>query len=632
MCGIVGFQTVKKFDHKNVLHDMMNSIKHRGPDEQGVYFNTEKKYKTYLGHNRLSIIDIDNGHQPMVSEDEKYVVVFNGEIYNYLELRQKLIHEGYPCKSYSDTEVLLRLYIIYKEKCVDYLNGMFSFSIYDKQEDILFLCRDNFGIKPLYYYEGTDSFVFASEIKSILNYPTYEAKVNTLGLQQYLSFQLIIDDNTMFDDIKKLEPAHYIIVKDGRIVEKKEYWKLDYSSEEPKTKEYYAEELLLLLENSVNIQTRSDVPVGSYLSGGIDSSLITTLLSKNYSNNVETFTGSFEEEGFSEALYAKEVSQATGSKYNEIIITKDDFINNIQDIVYHMDEPAAGIGVFAQYMVSQFAAKKVKVVLGGQGGDELFNGYTRYYVAYLEECLKGSILETQDSEQHIVNLKSIITNLPMLKQYVPMLKKQFQNGLFDSMDQRYFNLIKRFDKNEGFFQKDLISDQNSEEIYSIYSNLFNRENIKNKSYINKMTHFDLKTLLPALLHVEDRVSMAFSLESRVPILDKRIAELAARIPPSIKFEDGRLKNMLIGISKNILPEKVVQRKDKMGFPVPFNTWLNDDKFRDFVLDILLSTSARERGIFNSDQIENLIYKEKTFSRNIWGALNIELWHNKFIDK
>lgn len=625
MCGIVGFYSKRK-DKKGILLKQLDILNHRGPDDQGFYIDNN----VALGHTRLAIIDIENAKQPMTSSDGRYTIIFNGEIYNYLELRQHLIQQGVSFKTHSDTEVLLNIYILYGEDSLNKLNGMFAFAIYDTKENTLFLARDHFGIKPLYYTVVNGEFIFSSEIKAILAHPSVKKDVDWISVNEYLTFQLMLKKHTLFKNIFQLEPATYLIVKDGKIKKKQKFWDLHYKIDETKNEEEFAEELLLLIENSINLQTRSDVPVGAYLSGGIDSSTVAILASKNIFGDFHTFSGGFKDSKlYNETEYARIVSNTIQSKHHEIFPTSKDFEKEFKKIIYHMDYPEAGPGVFSQYMVSKLAKTKVKVVLSGQGGDEIFGGYIRYVVAYLEQTLKGAIFEMQEEGKHVVTLQSIIPNLPQLKQYIPMLKEQFKEGLFDPMDERYYRIINRSHKLNEIYNKDFLKCRNEQQLLEKFKQVFNHP--ETKSYFNKMTYFDLKTFLPALLHVEDRMSMAVSLESRVPLLDRRIVELAATIPPSMKFAGGKTKAMLIKAVKNILPKEIVERKDKMGFPTPINEWMAND-LKEFVLDILTSQRAKDRGLLNTSAIEKQINESGKFSRDLWGALNLEMWFRIYIDE
>ena len=624
MCGIAGFYS-KRSGKQNIINRQLKTLHHRGPDDNDTYINSNIAF----GHSRLAIIDINQAKQPMQSHDNRYILIFNGEIYNYLELRQHLVSIGAQFKTYSDTEVLLNMYIYYGKECVSKLNGMFAFSIYDTEKNSLFLARDHFGIKPLYYTYQDHDFIFASEIKAILKYPGIKAESDMQSINEYLTFQVMLKKHTLFKNIHSLEPATYMIIQNGKIKEKKKFWEFDYRIDESKTEEQYASELLHLLENTMNIQTRSDVPIGAYLSGGIDSSLVSTLSAKNYFGDFHTFSGGFKDSiDFDETRYAKIVHKSIKSIHHEIFPTSQDFADNFEKIIYHMDYPEAGPGVFSQYMVAQLASEHVKVVLGGQGGDEIFGGYTRYAIAYLEQALKGAIFETSEEGKHLVTLQSIIPNMAQLKNYVPLLKEQFKDGLFDPMDERYYRMMNRSHKLNEIYKDDFLQTFEQGQLLDKFKQVFNHPDTK--SYFNKMTHFDLKTLLPALLHVEDRMSMAVSIESRVPILDHRIIELASKMPPAMKFSGGKTKAMLIKSVKNILPQEIIDRKDKMGFPTPINNWLAGD-LKEYALDILTSQQAKNRGYLNTSAIEKQISESGKFSRDLWGALNLEMWHRKFID-
>ncbi len=624
MCGIVGFYS-KISDKEHIINEQLKTLYHRGPDDQNIYIDNNIAF----GHSRLAIIDIAHAKQPMASDNKRFVLIFNGEIYNYLELRQHLVSKGVNFKTYSDTEVLLNMYVHYGKDCVSKLNGMFAFAIYDKQEGTLFLARDHFGIKPLYFTYKDDAFIFASEVKAILKYPGIQAEADMQSVNEYLTFQVMLKKHTLFKNIHSLEPATYMIVQNGHIKEKKKYWEFDYNIDDTKSEEQYTSELLHLLEHTLNIQTRSDVPIGAYLSGGIDSSLISTLASQNYFGDFHTFSGAFKDAPeFDETYYAKIVHKSIKSIHHEIFPTSQDFTDSFEKIIYHMDYPEAGPGVFSQYMVSKLASEHVKVVLGGQGGDEIFGGYTRYAVAYLEQALKGAIFETSEEGKHLVTLQSIIPNMAQLKNYVPLLKEQFKDGLFDPMDERYYRMMNRSHKLNEIYKNEFLSTFEQGELLDKFKQVFNHPDTK--SYFNKMTHFDLKTLLPALLHVEDRMSMAVSIESRVPILDYRIIELASKMPPAMKFAGGKTKAMLIRSVKNILPQEIINRKDKMGFPTPINNWLAGD-LKEYALDILTSQKAKNRGYLDIKNIEKEITQSGKFSRDLWGALNLEMWHRKFID-
>ena len=395
--------------------------------------------------------------------------------------------------------------------------------------------------------------------------------------------------------------------------------------------EYFNDQLHDLLLDSMRLQVRSDVPLGTYLSGGLDSSIVSSFCAQHLGKKIKTFTGRFAEgELYDESSYAKLVADSIGAEYNETLLNARDFVNALPNLIYMLDEPVAGPGVFPQYCVSKYAATQVKVILGGQGGDEIFGGYARYIIAYLEQALKGAIFETCEEGKHIVTLENIIPNLPILKQYFPLMQYFFSDGLFEPMDKRYYRLINRTPGVSRIFSSDMLNGFNQENLFADFQAVFNHP--ETHSYINKMLHFDSKTLLPALLQVEDRVSMAVSLESRVPLLDYRIVELANQMPLAIKFQGGQAKYMLKQVAKNYVPEKVLKRKDKMGFPVPLKEWLYAGPVRDFVMDTLMSRACQERGLFNCTELQKTIDKHAIFERQIWGALCLELWYTTFIDK
>lgn len=626
MCGISGILNLKSNSSidLNSLKPMNDTLNHRGPDDEGYYF--EKNIG--LAHKRLSIIDLSNrSKQPMEDITQKYVIVFNGEIYNYLEIRSKLQKKGYLFKSNSDTEVILNAYREYDEKCLNELNGMFSFVIWDKNKKKLFCARDRFGIKPFYWMLHEDKFIFASEIKALLKYPNYPKKVDYKGLNEYLTLQFCLQDKTLFKNINQLMPGTSLSIYNKKLIFNT-YWTFERELNLKKRSSDFEKELFYFIKDSIKLQLRSDVNLGSHLSGGLDSSIISLIASQEIKQKLMTFSGAFNEgKEFDETFYAKLVSKKGETIHNTIYPNEFDFVDSIKKIIWHLDYPTAGPGVFPQFYLSKLASQNVKVVLGGQGGDELFGGYTRYLIGYLEEVIKGSIFETLEDKKHIVTLNSIIPNLNQIKSYVPMLKSFWSDGLFDDQNKRYFKLISKNHTKNNTLSDDLKFEINKDNIFERFDNIFNGSSYS--SYINKMTIFDVKTLLPSLLHVEDRVSMANSLESRVPLLDHRIFDLAFTMPPSLKFSGGRTKFMLKKTFKDLLPDKVLNRKHKMGFPVPLNKWYKKGPVRNFVFDMINSKNFRERGLFDSKKIKNQLDTEQNFSREIWGVICIEIWFNEF---
>jgi asparagine synthase (glutamine-hydrolysing) len=605
---------------------MMSALAHRGPDGEGAYVDGA----VALGHKRLAIIDLESGKQPMTNEDESLWIVFNGEIYNYLELRRDLLRD-HTFRTHSDTEVILHLYEELGERCLERLNGMYAFAIWDKRQQRLFAARDRIGIKPFYWTLNKDVLAFASEPKALIAAGVVQPAPDPQGLEEYLTFQFCLGERTLFRNIWRLEPGHYLTFRPFRDAEPSivRYWDFKYEIDFHHTEEYFAEQLLLLLQDSVRIQLRSDVPVGAHLSGGVDSSTVVSLAAPAYGSRFHTFTGAFREgPQYDETAYARTVAGHVNSEHHEIWPTAQDFSDVMPRLIYMMDEPAAGPGVFPQYFVSKLAREHVKVVLGGQGGDEIFGGYARYLVAYLEQCLKGVIYGTEDDGRYVVTWESIMPNLPLLRQYKPMLQDFWSAGLFEDMDRRYFRLVSRLQHADSLISTDYWNGDSKGRMFEAFQQIFN--NPSTKSYFNKMTNFDLKTMLPALLQVEDRTSMSVSLESRVPLLDHRIAELVTRMPPAIRFKGGDTKRVFREAVRHLLPEAIFQRKDKMGFPVPLGEW-SRGPLRDFLRDILLGGRARQRGVFQPEAVEQLIARERSFGREVWGLLCLELWFRAFMD-
>ena len=625
MCGFVSIvaRPGREVDVE-VLRRMGRTLAHRGPDGEGEYVDDGVGFS----HRRLAIIDIKGGAQPMRADGA--VMVYNGEVYNYQELRDELKARGQTFATASDTEVLLRSYVEHGLDCLLKLNGMFAFVLHDTRQGRVIAARDHFGIKPLYYCETESAILFASEIKALLAHPEVTARIDETALQDYLTFQYVLGKDTLFAGIHEVPPGHVLTVDPAAgTVDLSRYWDPSFHVDTHHTEQYFIDRLRWLLEDTVTQQLRSDVPLGTYLSGGMDSSLVSVLAARDYPDQLRCFTGAFREgPEFDESPYAREVAESCGAHLDLVHPTQEEFIELLPRLIYHMDQPAAGPGLFPQYIVSRRAASQVKVCLGGQGGDEIFGGYARYVIAYLEQALKGAMFETTEEGEHIVSLASMLPNLPYLKRYVPMLRRFWSDELFEPMDRRYFRLIDRSEGALELLHPDFRGRYDREATFQRFSQVFNHPDTQ--SYFNKMTHYDMLTGLPSLLHVEDRVSMAVSLESRVPLLDRRIVELVVSMPPAMKFKGGEMKYILKRAAGPLLPKSILARKDKMGFPVPLHLWARD-KARDFLHDTLLSQACRERGLFDMPAVESLLENEEPFGRRMWGLLNLELWHRQFID-
>lgn len=626
MCGIAGFVDLKRrgLPTAAVSLEAMNRLqKHRGPDGEGAWVHAGAHVG--LSHVRLSIIGLADGQQPMQAPNGD-VITFNGEIYNYIELREEL-KSGYDFCTSSDTEVILAAYQKWGVDCVSHLRGMFAFAVWDESEDALFCARDRFGIKPFYYTVQDGVFFFASEAKALMPF-LHEIRTDPAALADYLTFQFVLGGKTLFKDVYELRPGHRLTVKGGNLYDQR-YWEVYYNHDHEHSEAYFIDKLDALFRDSVKVHLRADVPVGAYVSGGVDSGIVAALGSGFVDGEFQAFTGKFTYgKGYDESAYARDLAAKYSMKLHEIDITSDDFRNSIEKVIYHLDVPVAGPGSFPQYMVSSLAARHRKVVLGGQGGDEIFGGYTRYLIAYFEQCIKGAIEGTLDNGNFVVTYESIIPNLRSLRNYKPMIQTFWKEGLFGEMDARYFRLVNRAPDMKDEVRWSELGDYNP---YDSFADVFNRKNVGKESYFDKMTHFDFKTLLPALLQVEDRMSMAHGLESRVPFLDHPLVEFAATIPADKKFKNGTLKRMLLSTFNSVLPQSINERKDKMGFPVPLNDWMKGE-LKDFVGDIFTTGARRSREYFNTDAILAGISGEGKFSRKTWGLLSLELWHQQFHDR
>jgi len=627
MCGIAGAirlsgEPITNLGHRlNIMNEMQ---RHRGPDGYGAW--QQPRGHVGLAHRRLSIIDLNTGDQPMCDRGGNWIV-FNGEVYNYIELRQELGLENFVTT--SDTEVILYAYRKWGTDCVNHLRGMFSFALWDEEKQSLFCARDRFGIKPFYYTTVGGVFYFASEVKALLPF-VEQIETDLDGFKDYLTFQFCLAGKTLFKGIQELLPAHFLQISNGR-VQIERYWEVYYEPDYHHTARYFEEKLRALLKESVALHLRSDVPVGAYVSGGLDSSAVASLaVGQQEPGAMIGFTGKFASYGvaYDESQYARTLAEWRGFDLYEVDITAADFIEHIRKVIYHLDYPVAGPGSFPQYMVSQLAARHRKVVLGGQGGDEIFGGYTRYLIAYFEQCIRGAIEGTMGSGNFVVTYESIIPNLVALRNYKPLLQEFWREGLFGEMDDRYFRLVNRAPTLDDEINWEAIDKYSARQTFK---RIFNGENVRKESYFDLMTHFDFKTLLPALLQVEDRVSMAHGLESRVPLLEYALVELAATIPADIKFTSGSMKHIFRKVVKPFVPPVISERQDKMGFPTPLTDWIKGEA-NQFVRDVFSSAAAQTRQLIDNRKVLDGLDNETQFGRKIWGLLCLELWQQEFHDR
>lgn len=628
MCGIFGFVSGRGVGGQGpeLLTRGLDAIRHRGPDGEGTWLSPEGNVG--LAHARLSIIDLETGAQPMRSATGN-VITYNGEIYNYLELREELGAENFS--THSDTEVILRAYERWGADCVQKLRGMFAFAVWDARRGELFVARDRFGIKPFYYVSSGGAFYFSSEVKGLLGFMK-DRHVDRTALNEYFSLQFCLGDKTLLSGVRQLAPAHCGYLKPGGEAKLHRYWEVFYNLDWDHTEKYFVENLQSLLADSVDVHMRADVEVGAYISGGVDSSLIATMARGTRSTNrFQGFTGKFSlSEAFDESRYARAVARDHDMILHEIDITEDDFVDNIEKVIYHLDQPVAGPGSFPQFMVSKLASQHLKVVLGGQGGDEIFGGYARYLIAYFEQCIKAALDGTIHNGNYVVTYESIIPNLQTLRGYKPLIQEFFGSELWEDRDRRYFRLINRANTFGDVLDTSAFDPMAA---FEEFRNIYWGHNVGKESYFDSMTHFDFKTLLPALLQVEDRMSMAHGLESRVPFLDHRLVEFAATIPANVKFANGELKRLLRVAFADRLPQEIHERKDKMGFPVPLQHWLKGKgRAWQYIGDILNSEKARHRPYLSRPiDVDSIVGNQSVYSRNLWALLSLELWQRRFVD-
>ncbi|MQM31463.1 MAG: asparagine synthase (glutamine-hydrolyzing) [Candidatus Accumulibacter phosphatis] len=630
MCGIFGFllDSSRQFElSTESLGVGLARIRHRGPDGTGKWVS--RNGQVGLGHVRLSIIDLETGAQPMHSADGRYTIIYNGEIYNYIELRAELGEDSF--RTHSDTEVVLRAFETWGVECVTRLRGMFAMAIWDAAEKRLFLTRDRFGIKPFYWAQTTGGLYFASEIKALLPFLENRA-VSRAALSDYFTFQFCLGEKTLMDGVWQLPAAHFALVSAGQQPKPQRYWEVHYEVDYDHTERWFTQRLRELVEDSVRVHLRADVEVGSYVSGGVDSSLLASLAREVRPHGpFKAFNGRFMDGlDFDESRYARALADEQNMQLHVADIGEQDFVDCIAKVIWHLDQPTAGPGSFPQYMVSKRVGEHIKVVLGGQGGDEIFGGYARYLVAYFEQCIKGAIEGSLHNGNYVVTYDSIIPNLETLRQYKPMLREFWSSGLFGERDERYWRLVNRANTFGGILTPEAIDQKST---FEEFKSIFWGSNVGKESYFDSMTHFDFKTLLPALLQVEDRMSMAHGVEARVPFLDHPLVEFAATIPADIKFRNGELKRLLKAVFSDRLPSAIRERKDKMGFPVPLNLWLKrGGPARDLIGDILGSERARTRAyLLNGLSIDAVLDSQSAYGRNLWALLSLELWHQQFVD-
>ncbi|MGA7796305.1 MAG: asparagine synthase (glutamine-hydrolyzing) [Candidatus Acidiferrales bacterium] len=627
MCGICGKLVFDRQSQvsRTVLKGMADSIYHRGPDDEGFYFSGQ----VGLGFRRLSIIDLGGGHQPLCNEDESVWIVFNGEIYNYQELRQFLLSKGHQFRTQSDTEVIVHLYEELGEACLERLRGMFAFAIWDNRRKSLFIARDRVGIKPLYYYHSNSSFIFGSEIKVILADPEVTPEVNPEMIDRILTFNYLPGEETLLKNIRKLAPGSCVLIQDGD-VKIRQYWDLQV----PQSSLSLAaaeEQLSAMLDESVRLHMISDVPVGFLLSGGVDSSAMLCMARGKTDGPLLSFTVGFSEPGITdERPYARLAAKAYGADHHEMTISSKDFENFLPQYIWHMEEPVCEPPAVAMYYVSQLARKFVKVLISGEGGDEGFGGYQIYRNLLWLERLK-SVLKPMNG---IVS-KGLLRLNPYLKssqieRFAPLLNIPFDSYYHSGTS----NAANFFNQNMGtLYSQEFAPFVNRERSVNLVKKLLQKS--AGRDLVNRMLYVDTKTwLVDDLLLKADKMTMANSLELRVPFLDHKILEFAASLPGKYKVHGFTTKYILKRVLSNRVPQEILNRK-KVGFPVPYNAWLRTD-LKDWIRDLLLDRETLQRGYFNRNCIERLISQNTalggSYSKELFSLAVLELWHREFLGK
>ncbi len=610
MCGICGIYNKREEKVKREEIEKMKKVMvHRGPDEEGTYLENW----VGLGFQRLKIIDLFRGRQPMFNEDGSIRVVFNGEIYNYLTLREELKRKGHVFFSQSDTEVLVHLYEEKGFDCVKDLRGMFSFVIWDSREKLLFGARDRFGIKPFYYYNCPRKFVFASEMKSILTLPEIKREVDQESLIHYLTFQYVPEPATILKNIKKLPPASYFILKDDTLKIKK-YWEVRFNPED-KPLTYFVEGIREKLRESVRLHAQSHVPWGGFLSGGIDSSIIAALLKEI--GDISTFSVGYREKGYSELEEARRTAQYLKIKHHQYFISPEEFIQHLPRLIWHLDEPVADPAAISLYFVARAAREKITVSLSGEGADEVFGGYGIYGEPQSLEYFRSLPGRVQSSLSY---LSDLFPQGTFGKNYVSRARK--------SLEDRYVGNAFIFGDLE---KKELVKEGIPLVSFKEVTRRYYEDILKGHDEVTSMQYIDLHTWLPGdILAKADKMTMANSLELRVPYLDHKLFEFAATIPTRYKIKGTKTKYALREAFKDVLPREVINRP-KRGFPVPTRRWLTGE-LKEPVKKILKDSFTPE--YLNYSFVDRLFQEHQKgmadHSRKIWTVLIFLLWHDIFI--
>jgi asparagine synthase (glutamine-hydrolysing) len=625
MCGICG---IYNFDgrpvDKDLLQKMNNTLVHRGPDDEGYYIDKN----IGLGHRRLSIIDLDSGKQPMGNEDGSVQVVFNGEIYNFIELRQQLQSKGHIFSTRSDTEVLVHGYEEWGVEYVYRLRGMFAFAIWDEEEKIIFIARDRLGIKPLYYYCDEHRIIFASELKAILEDRTVSKDLDLEAFSDYLSFGYVPCPKTIFQSIRKLPPGH-ILIRSAAGIEVKQYWDLKFQSNVHTSMDEFCDQIMETLEESIRLRLISDVPLGAFLSGGIDSSVVVAIMSRLIRNPVVTNSIGFTKREYSELDYAQATSKLFGTDHHEYVVAPD-AVKVVNKLSWYYDEPFADSSSIPTYCVSKMTRKNVTVALSGDGGDENFAGYRRYYFDRLENIIRTFL--PASFRQHVIGL---LARIYPKADWLPQTfrAKTFLTNISQDPVCGYFNSMSHFLPE---MKGSALSPEVKRNLRGYNSiDVFRRhyESAPHEDPLSRTQYVDFKTyLVDDILTKVDRASMANSLEVRVPILDHKFVELVAQIPSYLKLNGKTSKYIFKKAVGRLLPDEILNRK-KMGFSIPVGEWLKKE-LKPLVRDTILSKTFRERELFDTQYV-HWLWKQhvsgmRDFTQPLWALLSFELWARRFM--
>lgn len=630
MCGICGYIGIESDD---LVRAMTDELYHRGPDDVGYFHQGD----VHLGHRRLSIIDLSGGHQPMESRDGRLVIVFNGEIYNYRELRDRLEGKGHRFETASDTEVLLRMYEEYGLDALQELNGMYAFAVYDRSRDELLLVRDRIGIKPLYYARPDGKLLFASEMKAILQYRDWTPTLNPLAVQDYLMLRYIPGDSGIFRDVKRLPAGHYLRYRRGDLSIHR-YWEVpQYEGPYPQSDEEYLEQFGELMEQSVRRRLVSDVSLGAYLSGGLDSSVIVALMSKLTNSPVKTFSVGFDYE-HDELHEAAETAKLLGCEHHEIACRASD-VELLPDIVHHLDEPMGDAIIIPMFQLSEAAKREVTVILTGEGGDEILGGYLFHKFMNLGNLYHSMVPKpVRDWLVSPLLAATPTSALNVAFQYPAYLGKRGKRkaldylGLLepDRLEDAYRHLISLFDARDT---RDLYTSEFGAELAA--GSTARRSSVDG-AYLNRLIRLQFDHWLPDnMLFRQDKTGMAHSIEGRVPFLDHKLVEFAMRLPPRLKIKGLTGKYILRQYAQKLLPPEVTGRK-KMPFYVPIENYFQEPSFRELMDELLGEKSIRERGLFRPDAVmrirRSMERREFLYIKQAFSLMVLELWFRMFVDR